>query len=133
MKNNIQKLNLYHSLIFFLVANALTLIIYLEKNIFISHTISLFLILTIGISHGSLDHVKGKKLLDILKINNIYLFFIVYILIALFIIILWLLFPATSLIMFLLIASYHFGKEDTDFLIVKNLFPNQLLFFLRVY
>ncbi len=131
MKNNIQKLNLYHSLIFFLVANALTLIIYLEKNIVISHTISLFLILTIGISHGSLDHVKGKKLLDILKINNIYLFFIVYILIALFIIILWLLFPATSLIMFLLIASYHFGKEDTDFLIVKNLFPNQLLFFFK--
>jgi len=131
MKNNIQKLNLYHSFIFFLVTNALTLIIFLERKIVISHTISLFLILTIGISHGALDHVKGKKLLDILKINNMYLFFIVYILIALFIIILWLLFPTTSLIIFLLIASYHFGKEDTDFLIVKNLFPNQLLFFFK--
>ena len=28
-------------------------------------------------------------------------------------------------------ASYHFGKEDTQFLMVKNSFYNQLLFFFK--
>tara|TARA_A100000164_G_scaffold370573_1_gene396870 strand:- start:437 stop:1072 length:636 start_codon:yes stop_codon:yes gene_type:complete len=31
----------------------------------------------------------------------------------------------------LIIASHHFGKEDTQFLIVKNSYDNQLLFFLK--
>jgi Brp/Blh family beta-carotene 15,15'-monooxygenase len=31
----------------------------------------------------------------------------------------------------LIIASYHFGKEDTQFLIIKNSYLNQLLFFLK--
>ena len=32
---------------------------------------------------------------------------------------------------FLLVASYHFGKEDTQFLINENSYFNQLLFFLK--
>ena len=36
-----------------------------------------------------------------------------------------------SLIIFLLVASYHFGKEDTQFLINENSYFNQLLFFLK--
>jgi len=131
MKNYIQKINLYHSLFFFLLVNIFSLIIDQNKNLIISHVICLFLILTIGISHGSLDHIKGKKLLKILKIDNIYLFFLVYILMGLIVIILWLIFPATSLIIFLLVASYHFGKEDTEFLTNKNLASNQLLYFLK--
>ena len=131
MKNYIKKINLYHSLFFFLLVNIFSLIIDQNKNLIISHVICLFLILTIGISHGSLDHIKGKKLLKILKIDNIYLFFLVYILMGLIVIILWLIFPATSLIIFLLVASYHFGKEDTEFLTNKNLTSNQLLYFLK--
>ena len=80
MKNYIQKLNLYHSLIFFFVANIFSLIITQSKNLIISPVICLILILTIGISHGALDNIKGKKLLSILKINNIYIFYIFYIL-----------------------------------------------------
>ncbi len=131
MKNFIQKINLYHSLVFFLLANAFSLIIDQNESLIISPIICLFLILTIGISHGSLDHIKGKKLFNILKIDNIYLFFVAYILIGLNVIILWLIFPATSLIIFLLFASYHFGKEDTEFLTDKYLTSNQLLFFLK--
>jgi Brp/Blh family beta-carotene 15,15'-monooxygenase len=131
MKNYIQKLNLYHSLVFFLLANAFSLILDQNKNLIISPVICLFLIITIGISHGSLDHIKGRKLLDILKIENIYLFFFAYILMSLIIIILWLIFPATSLVIFLLVASYHFGKEDTEFLTDNNLALNQLLYFLK--
>ena len=131
MKNYILRINLYHSLVFFLLANVFSLILDQNRNLIISPIICLFLILTIGISHGSLDHIKGKKLLDILKIDNIYLFFFAYILMSLIVIILWLILPATSLVIFLLVASYHFGKEDTEFLTNNNLALNQLLYFLK--
>ena len=131
MKNYIQKLNLYHSLIFFLIANGFSLIIDQNKNIIISPLICLLLILTLGISHGSLDHNKGKKLLNILKITNMYFFYLLYILIGVLIIILWLILPTTTLILFLIVASYHFGKEDTDFLTDNNLSLNQLFYFLK--
>jgi len=131
MKNYIQRLNLYHSLVFFLLANAFSVIIDQSKNLIISPAICLLLILTIGISHGSLDNIKGKKLLNILNINKIYLFYLFYIFVILFVIILWLIIPSLTLILFLLVASYHFGKEDTDFLIDKNLALNQLFYFLK--
>jgi len=131
MKNYIQRLNLYHSLVFFLLANAFSIIIDQSKNLIISPAICLLLILTIGISHGSLDNIKGKKLLNILNINKIYLFYLFYIFVILFVIILWLIIPSLTLILFLLVASYHFGKEDTDFLIDKNLALNQLFYFLK--
>ena len=131
MKNYIQKISLYHSLIFFLLVSVFSLILDQSKNLIISHVTCLFLIITIGISHGSLDHIKGKKLLDILKIDNTYLFFLAYIFTGLIIIILWLIIPAISLIIFLLIASYHFGKEDTEVLDNKNLPINKLLYFLK--
>jgi len=131
MKKYIQKINLYHSLFFFLIANTFSLIVDQNENLNISPAICLFLILTIGISHGSLDHIKGQKLLNLLKINNMYLFFFSYILIGLTVIILWLIFPVTSLIIFLLVASYHFGKEDTEFTINESLKSNQLLYFLK--
>ena len=131
MKNYIQKLNLYHSLIFFLIANAFSLIIDQNRNLIISPLICLLLILTIGISHGSLDHNKGKKLLNTLKIANMYFFYFLYILIGVLVIILWLMLPSITLILFLIVASYHFGKEDTDFLTDNNLSLNQLFYFLK--
>ena len=72
----------------------------------------LFLILTIGISHGSLDNLKGNKILKIYKIQNKFIFYLVYIAVTLFFAILWLLTPSFTLVLFLIIASYHFGKED---------------------
>ena len=129
MENYIKKINLYHSLIFFLSANTFSLIIDQSKNLIVSNIFCLFLILTIGISHGSLDHIKGRRLLKILKIKSFYLFFLAYIFISLFIIILWLIIPIISLIIFLLVASYHFGKEDTEFLNYNNSFSIKLLYF----
>jgi beta-carotene 15,15'-dioxygenase len=127
MKNYIKKINLYHSLVFFLLTNIFALIIDQKKDLVISPIICFLLILTIGVSHGSLDHIKGRKLLNILKIDNIYFFYSSYIFLGLTIIILWLLFPATTLIFFLIVASYHFGKEDTNFLINNDL-PYSLIF-----
>ena len=40
-------------------------------------------------------------------------------------------FPLTTFLIFLLIASYHFGKEDTQFLITKENSFIQLLYFIK--
>ena len=131
MNNQIKRINFNHSFIFFLFCNFFSLIIFKINNFTISPLICLFLILSIGISHGSLDNIKGKKLFKILEINNFFIFYLSYILIAVAVIILWIILPSFSLIIFLIVASYHFGKEDTQFLIVKNSFYNQLLFFFK--
>ena len=131
MDNEIKKINLIHSFIFFLFSNIFSVIIFKFNNFNISPLICLLLILTIGVSHGSLDHVKGKRLLNILNINKISIFYFSYILIAILVIITWIIIPFISLMIFLLVASYHFGKEDTQFLINENSYFNQLLFFLK--
>ena len=131
MNSEIKKINLTHSFIFFLFSNIFSVIIFKLNNFNIPPLICLLLILTIGVSHGSLDHVKGKKLFNILNINKISMFYFSYILIAILVIIIWIIIPFISLMIFLLVASYHFGKEDTQFLINENSYLNQLLFFLK--
>ena len=131
MNNEIKKINLTHSFIFFLFSNIFSIIIFKLNNFNISPLICLLLILTIGVSHGSLDHVKGKRLFNILNINKISIFYFSYILVAILVIIIWTIIPFISLMIFLLVASYHFGKEDTQFLINENSYFNQLLFFLK--
>ena len=79
-----------------------------------------FLLLTIGISHGALDHEKGKKLFKIYKIKNISIFYSAYIALGVLIAFLWFLFPELILIIFLIVASYHFGKEDCIYPVIKN-------------
>ena len=81
-----------------------------------TNLICLFLILTIGTSHGSLDNLKGNKILKFYKIKNKIIFYLVYISLALLLTILWLLVPALTLVIFLIVASYHFGKEDCQLL-----------------
>jgi len=131
MNNRSKKINFNHSFIFFLVCNIFSLIAFKFNTLTISPFICLLLILSIGISHGSLDNVKGRKLFQIFEIKKFYIFYLAYILIAVIVIILWILIPYVSLIIFLMVASYHFGKEDTQFLIVENSYYNQFLFLLK--
>ena len=131
MNNRSKKINFNHSFIFFLVCNIFSLIAFNFNTLTISPFICLLLILSIGISHGSLDNVKGRKLFQIFEIKKFYIFYLAYILIAIIVIILWILIPYVSLIIFLMVASYHFGKEDTQFLIVENSYYNQFLFLLK--
>jgi Brp/Blh family beta-carotene 15,15'-monooxygenase len=90
-----------------------------------------FLIATIGISHGSLDHVKGNKLLRIFKIKNKLSFYFIYVLISLMVVCFWLMYPFITLIIFLIIASYHFGKEDSVFGKIKKFKLTSLFLFLK--
>ena len=131
MNNRSKKINFNHSFIFFLVCNIFSLIAFNFNTLSISPFICLLLILSIGISHGSLDNLKGRKLFQIFKVKKFYIFYLAYILIAIIVIILWILIPYVSLIIFLMVASYHFGKEDTQFLIVENSYYNQFLFLLK--
>ena len=131
MNSQIKKINLNHSFIFFLFCNIFSIIAFKISYFTISPLICLFLILSIGVSHGSLDNLKGKKLFQIYGINNFVIFYLSYILISLSVIFFWIIIPSISLIIFLIIASHHFGKEDTQFLIVENSYLNQLFFFLK--
>jgi len=130
MSQVIKKINFNHSFIFFIFCNIFSLLVF-KTNINISPLICLFLILLIGVSHGSLDHIKGKKLFEILKIKNISSFYLIYILITFFIIILWIFLPTFSLIIFLMVASFHFGKEDTEFLFFERSYLIQLMYLLK--
>ncbi len=75
-----------------------------------------FMILILGVSHGALDNFRGKNLFQpILKKNWFILFYPGYILLSLIVIFCWTIFPTITLLLFLIIASYHFGEEDLRF------------------
>ena len=112
------KISFYHSLIFFNLCIFLSAFEYLRDNRLL--ILSLFLILSLGISHGALDHLKGQKLIKLLKYKSIISFYILYIFIGFSIIILWFLFPKFLLLTFLIVASFHFGKEDSEFIHYKT-------------
>jgi len=131
MNNKIKKINLNHSFIFFFVVNIFCILLFKFNNFNISSILCLLLILIIGVSHGSLDHIKGKKLLKLLNIKSNYIFYITYILISALVIVTWILLPSITLIIFLIIASYHFGKEDTQFLINDRSYFTQILYFFK--
>ncbi len=125
----IKKINFYHSLIFFNACIILSAFDFFRDN---NLTIlCLFLILTIGISHGSLDNIKGKKVLNSLNIKSMHIFYIGYTAISLFIILIWIVFPKLLLLFFLFIAAYHFGKEDTNFLEKDKKIYDALLYFFK--
>ena len=121
------KINFYHSLIFFNLCILLSAFEYLRTNNLL--IVSLFLILTIGISHGSLDHIKGKKLIKILGFKSSSIFYFGYIFVGLTTIFIWLLFPKFLLLSFLIIAAFHFGKEDSEFINKNKNF--ELIYFLK--
>ena len=121
-------INFKHSILFF---NLCILVSPLNKIIDLNLIICLFLILIIGISHGSLDNIKGRKLLKIFGFKSEYIFYITYLPISSLIILLWIIFPNTVLLIFLIVACYHFGKEDTVFFVEKEIFFKEILYFFK--
>ena len=111
---NFLKINQYQTIILFLLS-AIFLTINVNFQLDNVVIICFFLIATIGVSHGSLDHEKGSKLLKIYKIKNKFFFYFGYIFISLAVLGLWLILPLFILIIFLIVAAYHFGKEDAIF------------------
>ena len=128
--SNYNKINKYHTILLFLLSLSFLIlkIDFQTKNITI---ICFFLIATIGISHGSLDNFKGAKLLKILNIKNKLFFYFIYISVSLVVISSWLIFPLFILTFFLIVAAYHFGKEDSVFGEVNKFKLLNLLLFLK--
>ena len=124
-----EKINFKHSIIFFNFCILISPIYFMLK--FDPIIFCLFLILILGISHGALDNIKGKKLLKFLGFKKTIFFYIGYLLISFSIIIFWLIFPNTVLLLFLIVAAYHFGKEDTVFSFKKKYLISEFLFFLK--
>ena len=122
---NLLKLNRQYSIIifFFNILVIFSVSKFLEiKNITIPYqtVICFFLISIIGVCHGALDHVKGSQLMKIYKVKNNFYFYLVYIFLSLLVILCWTMLPLFTLIIFLLVASYHFGKEDSSVGLINN-------------
>ena len=127
---NYNQINKYHTILLFLLS-LFFLIFKIDIQTKGIALICFFLIATIGVSHGSLDNFKGAKLLKILNIKNKLLFYFSYIFISLVVITSWLIFPLFILVVFLVVAAYHFGKEDSVFGKINKFKLLNLLLFLK--
>ena len=100
-------------------------------DLFFSTSICFFLILTIGVSHGALDHIKGQKVLKKFKIKNMLFFYFPYIMISIFILLSWYILPTLTLSIFLLVSAHHFGKEDSEIMIFKRSYFSSIVFLIK--
>ena len=132
----IKKIYGQHNFYFTILTIVLSMLALMVKDkFFLSQTIilfvCLFLILSIGISHGAMDNYKARKLLSIYKIKNKTIFFSTYIFISALVIFIWNLYSSFTLVAFLVVASYHFGLEDTSFLHKGNSIIDQIFYFIK--
>ena len=78
-----------------------------------------------------MDNIKGNKILKYYKIKNNFIFYLSYISLAFLVILIWTFFPTTALVLFLITAAYHFGKEDCWSVPINKSFLNTFKFFLK--
>ena len=105
---------------FFIFLSITSLVVFFLNNINLDLKLQsyvlFFLVTLIGIPHGFFDFSVGKKLLK--KFSELWLiyFIVLYVLISMIYFLIWIKFPGIALIFFLLIASYHFGYEEYNYL-----------------
>ena len=97
-------INKYHTYIFF-GFSVIFAFVNFNLNLEYISIICFFLISTIGVSHGALDHEKGKRIIKLFKLKKIELFYLAYVSLSLLIIFLWTIAPKFTLIMFVIMAS----------------------------
>ena len=125
----INKINFRHSILFLVLSIFMTSFDYFRNSPFLF--VCLLLVASIGISHGALDNMKGAKLLKIFDLKSMLTFYVGYSAVSIIVICAWLLSSTFLLFLFLLVASYHFGKEDSEFLFHSKKFFLDILFFLK--
>ena len=79
-----------------------------------SYSILLFLVvmLSIGIPHGSVDHIIAFINTKARKFDSKPIFYLVYLSLIVFNIILWVISPFLGLLVFLIVSCYHFGETQ---------------------
>jgi Brp/Blh family beta-carotene 15,15'-monooxygenase len=70
--------------------------------------VSMFLVFTIGIAHGSVDNILYLKKTTVKPLS----FYLIYLLLVGSYALLWFVFPLFAITSFLLISAYHFGQSQ---------------------
>ena len=124
---SMQQRIIFHSFAFFAFAIVTMLLPSLSGQSF--PLVCLFLVMTVGVSHGALDYLKGHEVLKTFERAHIKTFYVAYAAFACIIVGVWYLSPFALLTTFLLLAAYHFGKEDSEFINQKKNF--ELIYFFK--
>ena len=118
----VQKYNNYQIVLLVNLSLICWLLLILIPSFFTMNIQLLALITTvtiIGIPHGYFDFLVAKKLFSSSQ-NWLLKFIFVYLAISLIYFYAWMSLPLLSLILFLLMATYHFGEEETNNLNEKS-------------
>jgi beta-carotene 15,15'-dioxygenase len=132
MNYNLKKYFNINNFFFLLVICVLSVInFFLDLPSSYIYILCFLLIATIGVSHGAYDGKKGEMLFNDKFKNSKFIFYFIYTTLVILVFIFWYLNPLISLIIFLLISSLHFGKEDLEIYLDKKYRHHPLLFFLK--
>jgi beta-carotene 15,15'-dioxygenase len=132
MNYNLKKYFNINNFFFLLLICILSVInFFLELPSSYIYILCFLLIATIGVSHGAYDGKKGEMLFNDKFKNSKFIFYFIYTTLVFLVFIFWYLNPLISLIIFLLISSLHFGKEDLEIYLDKKYKHLPLLFFLK--
>ncbi|MGC6416784.1 MAG: Brp/Blh family beta-carotene 15,15'-dioxygenase [Bradymonadia bacterium] len=124
-----QTRTIYHSISFFALALVTVSLKSVATDGFV--VLSLCLVMTVGLSHGALDYLKGHAVLKTYAEPPLSYFYLVYIAFGCGILLAWYMSPALLIATFLLVAAYHFGKEDASFASRNSKGVHNLLYVLK--
>ena len=132
MNYNLKKYFSINNFFFLLLICILSVInFFLDLHSSYIYILCFLLIATIGVSHGAYDGKKGEILFNDKFKYSKFIFYFIYTVLVFLVFIFWYLNPLISLIIFLLISSLHFGKEDLEIYLDKKYRHLPLLFFLK--
>jgi Brp/Blh family beta-carotene 15,15'-monooxygenase len=128
LKNYFNNINVFFLL---LICILTTINLFLNLPSAYIYIFCFLLIATVGVSHGAYDGKKGELLFNNKFKNWKFFFYFTYVALAISVFIIWYLNPLISLIIFLVISSLHFGKEDLEIYFDKKYKLHLFIFFLK--
>ncbi len=88
---------------------------------FIQYPLLAILLVTLGLPHGATDFLLFRRInKSKLSKEQILKFFTIYVAAVLGFLVMWLIFPLISFIIFILISSYHFGQSNWENIIIPK-------------
>ena len=115
----------------FLISILAAISLFLDLSSKYIYIFCFLLIATVGISHGAYDGKKSEILFYNKFKNWNFIFYLTYISLVILVFVFWYLNPLITLIIFLIISSLHFGKEDLEIYLDKKYKFHLLIFFLK--
>ena len=128
LKNYFNNINIFFLLLICILA---TINFFLNLPSAYIYIFCFLLIATVGVSHGAYDGKKGELLFNNKFKNWKFIFYFTYVALAISVFIIWYLNPLISLIIFLVVSSFHFGKEDLEIYLDKKYRHHLFIFFLK--